>query len=346
MEKILFSSLLANLDEIGYRSFDGISYSKLSSFVKDGPRSLIDRDVKSTDSLRFGSLLDTLLTAPEELNSKFIISVIETPSDQIKNILQLIWKQAPSKTASLSELSPAFIKSILDQVNYYKNWKDTTRIQKIVDDGQDYYNLMKLGMDKIIISQADYDIAMSCATVLKSNPATTSYFVKNIFDDDIELLHQAILITNYPLNNTRNKTVKAMFDMVKIDHKNKIIYSKDLKTTSDSVEEFESNFLKWRYDIQAELYTYILKQICKENEYFKDFTIAPFGFIVINKSTQQVIVWNVSDKTWDNLKKKNYKSISSLIPEVLWHYENGVFDYSKATYENKFERTIDLKFFD
>lgn len=44
-------------------------------------------------------------------------------------------------------------------------------------------------------------------------------------------------------------------------------------------------------DIQAKLYTYILQECIKNDEYFKDFKIQPYQFVVINRKTVAPIVW-------------------------------------------------------
>ena len=55
-----------------------------------------------------------------------------------------------------------------------------------------------------------------------------------------------------------------------------------IKTTSFYEDEFpQASFLKWGYYIQAQCILLFLDTICKKDEYFKDFTILPFEFIVI-----------------------------------------------------------------
>ena len=70
-----------------------------------------------------------------------------------------------------------------------------------------------------------------------------------------------------------------------------MIYPIDLKTTGHPEEEFEGSFVTWRYDIQSKLYTYILQECIKNDEYFKDFKIQPYQFVVINRRTVAPIVW-------------------------------------------------------
>ena len=82
-----------------------------------------------------------------------------------------------------------------------------------------------------------------------------------------------------------------MFDEIIVDHEKKMIYPIDLKTTGHPEEEFEGSFVTWRYDIQSKLYTYILQECIKNDEYFKDFKIQPYQFVDINRRTVAPIVW-------------------------------------------------------
>lgn len=82
-----------------------------------------------------------------------------------------------------------------------------------------------------------------------------------------------------------------MFDELIVDHVEKIIYPIDLKTTGHPEEDFEQSFLTWRYMIQAQLYSYILSEVVRRDEYFRDFKIAHYTFIPINRITLAPLIW-------------------------------------------------------
>jgi hypothetical protein len=89
--------------------------------------------------------------------------------------------------------------------------------------------------------------------------------------------------------------VRGMLDLVIIDHFNKTIYPIDLKTSSTPEWEFFRSFIKWRYDIQARLYWQILKYNIDQHSEFKDYEVADFTFIVINKETLTPLSWVFHD---------------------------------------------------
>lgn len=85
-----------------------------------------------------------------------------------------------------------------------------------------------------------------------------------------------------------------MADLIVVDHKNKIVYPCDLKTSSHKEYDFYKSFIDWSYHIQARLYWRIIRATMDKDEYFKDFELADYRFIVANKTTLNPLVWEFS----------------------------------------------------
>ena len=87
-----------------------------------------------------GDGVDCQLTRPiEEYTQKFHISNVQNkPSDSIKSILNQIYDEARSVTTSSSVgliNDPLYVDTILEVLNshgYQNNWKEATRIAKII----------------------------------------------------------------------------------------------------------------------------------------------------------------------------------------------------------------------
>jgi hypothetical protein len=76
-----------------------------------------------------------------------------------------------------------------------------------------------------------------------------------------------------------------------VNHDRKIIIPIDLKTSSMLEYDFPKKYLENRYDLQSRLYCRILKNIIKDDSYFKDFKIGDFRFMVINKNNRLPLVF-------------------------------------------------------
>lgn len=79
--------------------------------------------------------------------------------------------------------------------------------------------------------------------------------------------------------------------LIIIDHDAKTIQPIDLKTSSKKEWDFYKSFTEFRYDIQARLYWRIIRAVMDTDEYFKDFKLLPYQFIVVNKATLVPLVW-------------------------------------------------------
>lgn len=117
-----------------------------------------------------------------------------------------------------------------------------------------------------------------------------------------------------------------MPDLLVVNHKEKTIQPVDLKTSSVPAYSFGDNFIKYRYDIQAELYTDTLRKICDESEY-RDYTILPFLFTDISRSDKVPVTfvydpskgfsYTRGDKTY------RYKGWKELLSEILYYEESN-----------------------
>ena len=84
---------------------------------------------------------------------------------------------------------------------------------------------------------------------------------------------------------------RGMLDLVLVDYGKKIVLPTDLKTSGSGEYHFEHSFIKWGYNWQARLYWRLLRNAMDHDEYFKDFKLLDYRFIVVNKETLTPLVW-------------------------------------------------------
>ena len=271
-----------------YREDPAYSYSTIARFVREGFQGLPNLFTKiSTPSLTFGSMVDTLLLEPEgTFEKRFLVATFPEISDTIKQIVGDLFSVFGETGAQLKDISSNDIISACDRANYGKTWNKATRINKVLDGGGVYYNLLKISKDKEIVSSKQYEDAMQCVEALKTSRATSRYFQPDNPFDGIERLPQLKF-----KGKLEGEDVRCMMDLAVVDHEHKIIYPCDLKTSSKPEYLFYKSFMEWNYMIQASLYSLILKQNIEKDDYFKDFIIAPYTFIVICNSTRHPKTW-------------------------------------------------------
>lgn len=280
------------IDEAGYRKDPALSYSTLARFEREGfhkIESLFDKI--ETSSLTFGSMVDTLITgSKEEFDELFFVADFPVIPDTEIDIIKDIYDNSPRDVKYLKDVSPTIIIDSCNKLSFRNNWKDQTRIDKIVQDGGDYFEILSIAENKKVVSSEEYTKAVLCKRAVENSPTTKNYFVADPFDtDNIERLFQLkfrsdTLLPGIPL--------RCMVDLINVDHNKKTIQPLDLKTSSHYEDEFYKSFIQWRYDIQGRLYWRLIKEAAAKDEYFKDFKVLPYKFVVVNKDNLTPLVWD------------------------------------------------------
>ena len=278
------------VSEKGYRADPALSYSTLARYEREGFNNL-DKlfDRIETPSLTFGSAVDSIITGgQEEFDERFMVAEFPSMPDSIVKIIKSLYKQYAGTYRSLLNIPDSSIIRETEDQNYQMNWKPETRAKVIREKGTDYYNLLFVTGDRCIIDTQTYQDVVNAVRVLKESSSTKLYFADdNPFEPDIERLYQLKFKGEFDGITYRN-----MADLIIVNHKEKWVKPVDLKTSSHTEWDFYKSFVDWRYDIQARLYWSIIRQNMDKDEYFKDFKLLDYDFIVVNKRTLTPLVWN------------------------------------------------------
>ena len=278
------------VSENGYRADSALSYSTLARYEREGFNNL-DKlfDRIETPSLTFGSAVDSIITGgQEEFNERFMVAEFPSMPDSIVKIIKSLYKQYAGTYRSLLNIPDSSIIRETEDQNYQMNWKPETRAKVIREKGTDYYNLLFVAGDRCIIDIQTYQDVVNAVRVLKESSSTKLYFADdNPFEPDIERLYQLKFKGEFDGITYRN-----MADLIIVNHKEKWVKPVDLKTSSHTEWDFYKSFVDWNYQIQARLYWAIIRQNMDKDEYFKDFKLLDYDFIVVNKRTLTPLVWN------------------------------------------------------
>lgn len=277
------------VSEEEYRADLALSYSTLARFNREGFDNIEHLfDKTESPSLLFGSLVDCLMTGDtKEFNSRFLVADFPELPDSQKKLVEYLWSYYHKAYSSLSDIPDAYIIEATKDMCFQLNWKPETRAKVIKENGGEYYDLLTLAEGKEVVSQRLCDDAVSCTGALRTSPATSWYFEHdNPFDKDTERLYQLKFKGKY-----EGIDLRCMADLIVVDHKNKVIYPCDLKTSFKPEWRFYKSFIEWGYWIQAQLYWYIIRQCMDADEYFKNFKLADYRFIVISNRTRKPLVW-------------------------------------------------------
>ena len=304
-----FKDISWGITEPEYRADHALSYSTLARFEREGRFNSLEHlfDKLSTPSLTFGSMVDVLSTdTEEEFNAQFMVVDFPSISDSLKQVAKILYLRY-GKPLSEEELSmdghyydrfedipDSLLSEVGVECGYYAGTKyENYRIKQIKENCAQYYSFMILAEGKTIVDQKDVDDARAAYEALRTNPRTAFYFADDSsFEPDIERLNQLKFKGMDPKTQV---PYRSMADKIIVNHRDKTVLPIDLKTSSHVEWEFYKSFKDWRYDIQARLYWRNIRQTMDKDDYFKDFKLLDYKFIVVNRKTLQPMVWNFTE---------------------------------------------------
>lgn len=289
MERKSLYDISWKVDEPTYRADPALSYSTLARYEREGFNNLeFLFDKLETPSLTFGSAVDALITGgQEEFDKGFMVAEFPPVPDSIVTIVKELFQWCHSTNRTLESIEDDFVIETTSKYNYQPNWKPETRAKVIKEKGSEYYNLMYIAGDRTILGTNTYQDVCNAVKALKESEATKFYFAENNpFEPDIERFYQLKFRGLFGGVVYRN-----MADLIIVNHKEKWVKLCDLKTSSHTEWDFYKSFVQWRYDIQARLYWAIIRQNMDKDEYFKDFRLLDYDFIVVNRKTLTPLVW-------------------------------------------------------
>ena len=279
-----------DVSEETYRADPALSYSTLARYEREGFNNL-DKlfDRIETPSLTFGSAVDSIITGgQEEFDERFMVAEFPSTPDSITKIVKSLFSQYGDSYRSLITIPDDAIIKETECQSYQMNWKPETRAKVIKEKGADYYNLLFIAGSRTILDTQTYQDVCNAVRALKESESTKFYFAdNNPFEPDIERLYQLKFKGEFDGITYRN-----MADLIIVNHKEKWVKPVDLKTSSHTEWDFYKSLVDWRYDIQARLYWAIIRQNMDKDEYFKDFKLLDYDFIVVNKRTLTPLIWN------------------------------------------------------
>jgi hypothetical protein len=339
---------------MGYKEINALNQSILKKILVS-PQNFLQaqkRQAEPDDSTEehfvFGTVVDIMLTGSrEEFEEKFVKIPDETKcSETIKGIVKSVYEEVSideNEVESLEIYDIAILK-YANYADYQRKWKDETKVDKIVEEGKSYFELLKTIGNKIPITETDYAKAITCLIALKSNEFTKPYTVLKSSLNDREFLDKFIIEFEY-----EGLKIKGELDRVIIDHTGKTITPIDFKTTGKPISGFVNDFWYYRYDFQATVYSrglYEHPDIKKllENNY----TLNPFLYIAVETNlVSQPMVFEVSNEALQIgffggiVNNKKYEGFEKAIARYQYATQNNAWDYPMEYYENgKMEITI------
>ena len=303
-----------------YFSYSGINKLLFSPVMFYNHYVLNQREDGTDAHLVGGRVLHCLLFEPDKYDEYFLSLPGKIPTDNQKKIIDNIFKYhltVGNNTLNLSDYSQDILTQLLT-ANLYQTLKtDQQRLDKILTpENTEYFEFLKLSLDKAIVDQPTLDGCKVAVEVLKNNSNVRALLQldRDIEDKTIEAYNELFVkaeADNLPFG------FHGVLDNVVVDHNSKTIFINDLKTLGKSIQDFPDSVEYYRYWIQAVIYVLL----AKEKFSITDDWNVQVTFIVIDKYNQ-VYPYQVSSETL----AKWTESFEDIVQKIKWHYENKRYD--------------------
>ena len=295
---------------------------------------------KESLALTEGALVDDLLfLSKEDFNKKYILGTVKLPTASTKVLADEAVRECVENNRKYQDLDYV---QLINRLSIWTTIKkeDTLKKRYNYDDFYKYIDLMVQTKQRnlTLITPEMYSKAKEQVKILLDDDNVNHNFIKS---DHIENIYQYKLEFEYD-----GIKFLGYYDILQINHKEKTIQVKDLKTTSLSANKFYKQFISLNYYIQGGLYSLGLAKVVKDLK-LDGYKVLPMEFIYTSFVTKDTITY-VFPNRWFTASLNGfyrggvkYRGIIQLIEDIKWHFDNEVFDRSRFLYENKNKIELD-----
>jgi hypothetical protein len=296
-----------------YISYSGLSKLRFSPKLFYTHYILQQKEESVGAHLVEGRLIHCLLLQPELYEDQFYVAKSKLPSDNVKDIVDRIFKE--HNCDDLSNFQDEIL-NILVEKNLYQTLKtDKQRLEKVITPiTNDYLTDLVNSTGKSVIDQATYDKCNRIVTKFKAHPDVIQHLGLELTEFDSAKVHRELEascdLTDYQFG------IKGILDSIIVDDVNKVIRIADVKTTSKTIPEFKDSVEYYNYWMQAAMYILLAKCTFGKLDYKYE-----YSFVVVDKY-EQIYCFPVSQLTLDDWNERFRKALN----EAHYHYTNR--DYS------------------
>ncbi len=313
-----------NITENEYHSLPSWSHSLIARYATDGFSAIatLHDKLAPTPSMEFGSLFDSFITKGKKTLDEYVVDDT-TIAPAEKSVFDYLL--ANGVIGPFNQISSTVLNIAIDNCPTFasKYKKPETRMVKLQEAVQ-YYEVRRSG--KKIVSQADWNDAVEMYNIFRNDE-----YLKNLFGTkntkDVEYIYQSKFETDWMIGD-KAVNVRIMPDLLIVNHKDKTVQIVDLKTSAMPAFSFSDNFIKYRYDLQAEMYSDVMRKILCETDEYKDYTVTDdFLFTDISRSDKVPVTWSYNPAVQFAYTRYGrtyeYKGWEELLGEILEYEETN-----------------------
>lgn len=312
---------------------------------------------RKADHFDLGSLIDNILLFKENLKNYYIMTQFKAVGKEkeiVDKVVEYITAQTQldveqkkttvaaldkSKWGELSMFETEIVKAC-DSINWQPNWKLQTKIDKIKENGREYFEQLKEAGTRQVVSMDIWNEAQHRMEYIKTDDSTRSIF--QLLQGEVnekQAKRYKVYKTHalYGTDPVTGEPIKGLMDFFIEDTKMKEIWPWDLKT-SRTLAKFLADYRSLRYGRQGAFYTNLLRIN------FPTHKIHEFQFLVIpTKSQEMPEVFRMSESEIiantdgaEHPSGYHVPGFRELITDIQWHRQYDKWKHRKKYYESGF----------
>lgn len=354
--------------QVSYRKLDALNQSMIKLFDNDPVKFFEEfklgkkRKESKSVSLTIGDMVDFYLLAcrgnedefHNRFDEKFALFSGTKGSGQVFILTDVLFEltqrdtdEDTGKVKTTFETRFTEAVSIVQTDGKYKGKLRDKIFEDFEKNGLDYFDTLCDSIGKTVVDTSLVDKALYVGNKMKNDE-----FTKHIFNEssDMEYFTHVPIVWKYWINDEENVVCKSELDIIKVDHKRKMIFPMDLKTTYDN-ESFDYMYIKNGYYLQNAFYFRAVESWAEEKGW-GDYKIMPMAFVVGDTSANNrrplVYQTDVHDMTNGlagfNLRGNHYRGIDELISEINWCESMNIWDCSRDSYDKGGQMKLNIKY--
>jgi hypothetical protein len=334
-------------NERDYRQVPLDSSSSLKDFSMDRKKyqkkyilleTIIEEEEDSKSSV-VGKIVECLLLEPELFDSRFHMSACaKAPTGKMLDFVNALCKLTIEAADEKGVVTRSFEEMAVEARTIAEfDWSLKVILGKFTGmDPEIYYNelLQVKAKSLIVVTVNDVTNAEKIVEELKTNPITKD--IVGLVDSKHYTIKKQYQIEGFKIDS---HVMKAMMDLVIVDHFKQTIQVYDLKCTWNVENFYENYFLFRRSHIQAFVYYAAAVHMTKTIEEYKDYKVFPPQFIVCDSTNYySPLIYTLTEKDLEEAydgfeyRGKKYNGVKTIIADLKWALQENCWNISRENY--------------
>jgi hypothetical protein len=336
-----FATPLDSASSLKIFSQDRKKYNRL--FIENNKTEKDEEDEKDTKSTIVGKLVECILWEPDLFDKKFHLSACaNSPTGLMESFVESLYDYTKEATNEEGNIIRSFEDISRDAFNKSGfSGKASGSYENVIkrfigSDNEIYYNEIRTvrANNLTVVTVNDVTNAEKIVEELKTNPITKD--IVGLVDSKRYTIKKQYQIEGFKIDG---HIMKAMMDLVVIDHFKQSIFVYDLKTTW-SVENFFSEYYLYRLAfLQAFVYYAAAVYMTKTIEEYKDYKVLPPQFIVCDSTNYySPLIYTLTEKDLEEAydgfeyRGKKYNGVKTIIADLKWALQENCWNISRENY--------------